>query len=203
MDYKERIAEEAEKMFVKYGIRAVTMDSIAQELGISKRTIYENFEDKDTLLTHVIHNKARQQKDAFYMIMASCDNVIEVVFKIIETALNQIGNTNPTYMMDLKKYHHKVYTRLYSRGDLRNSEMSLAILSRGVEEELFRGDINIEIVNEGVQGVIDSAHANETFRNPNYKRLEVLDNLLFNFLRGISTDKGQKLIIEHRNNILN
>ena len=54
MDYSNRISEEAEKLFMKYGIRSVTMDMIAHELGISKRTIYENFSDKNSLVIHVI-----------------------------------------------------------------------------------------------------------------------------------------------------
>jgi AcrR family transcriptional regulator len=194
MDYQERITDEAIVLFNKYGIRAVTMDMIAQELGISKRTIYENFSDKDTLLMNVIRSKANRQKEAFDQIMENCSNVIEVIFTIIETAFDQMRNANPTYLMDLKKYHYKVYEKVMNRGDFRNSEMSLGILNRGVEEGIFRDSINVELVNEGIQGFIDAAHSNDVFHNSKYTRLEILDNLLFSYLKGISTNKGIELI---------
>jgi AcrR family transcriptional regulator len=198
MDYIDRIAEEAELLFSKYGIRAVTMDTIAHELGISKRTIYENFSDKDALLTHVIRSKASKQREIFFQIMEGSDNVIDVIFNIIETAYDMMRNSNPTYMMDLKKYHHKVYEAVCKRGDIRNSEMSLAILKRGVEESVFRNDINIEIVNEGIQGFIDASHASEIFQDNKYSRLDILDNILISYLRGIATATGAQLIESYR-----
>ena len=198
MDYTIRIAEEAESLFLKYGIRAVTMDTIAHELGMSKRTIYEKFSDKDTLLEFVIKRKAEKQKEVFTQIMTDSENVIEVIFKILETAFDQMRNANPTYMMDLKKYHHKVYESVCKRGDLRNSDMSLGILSRGVDEEIFRNEINIDLVNQGIHGFLDSVHTSEIFQDVRFSRIEILDNLLINYLRGISTEKGRVLLETYR-----
>lgn len=198
MDYSKRISEEAEKLFMKYGIRAVTMDMIAHELGISKRTIYENFSDKDSLVTHVIRERALKQKESFKEIMKSSANVIDVVFTIIETAGREMRDTNPNYMLDLKKYHHKVFRLLCDRGEIRNSEMSLDILRRGVEEKIFRDEINIELVNEGIQGFIDSIQENELFHSSKYSKFEIFDNILFSYLKGISTDEGNKIIDEYR-----
>ncbi|MEE4117000.1 MAG: TetR/AcrR family transcriptional regulator [Marinilabiliaceae bacterium] len=198
MDYSKRISEEAEKLFMKYGIRTVTMDMIAHELGISKRTIYENFSDKDSLVTHVIRERALKQKESFKEIMKSSANVIDVVFTIIETAGREMRDTNPNYMLDLKKYHHKVFRLLCDRGEIRNSEMSLDILRRGVEEKIFRYEINIELVNEGIQGFIDSIQENELFHSSKYSKFEIFDNILFSYLKGISTDEGNKIIDEYR-----
>jgi hypothetical protein len=76
--------------------------------------------------------------------------------------------------------------------------MSLAILKRGVEESVFRNDINIEIVNEGIQGFIDSSHASEIFQDNKYSRLDILDNILISYLRGIATATGAQLIESYR-----
>lgn len=193
-----RIAEEAESLFMKYGVRAVTMDMIANELGMSKRTIYEKFSDKDTLLDYVIRRKAAKQKEIFYHLMKESDNVIDVIFGILTSAFDQMSNTNPTYLMDIKKYHHKVYDAVCKRGDLRNSELSLAILKRGVEEGVFRPEINVDIVNEGIHGFIDSSHSGDLFQGTRFNRMEILDNILFSYLRGISTDKGVILLEKYR-----
>ncbi len=198
MEYTLRITEEAEKLFMKYGIRAVTMDMIASELGMSKRTIYEKFHDKDTLLAHVIKNKSEKQKEVFHKLDESCENVIELIFTILSAAFSQIREASPNYMLDLKKYHHKVYKMVCSRGDIRNSEMSLAILKRGVKEKIFRHDINIEMVNEGVQGFIDAAQAGDLFSSGKFSRFDIIDNLLINYLRGISTELGIQLLIKYR-----
>jgi len=198
MEYRERITEEAAALFMKFGIRAVTMDSIAHHLGMSKRTIYEHFADKDELLISVINNMAAKQKDLFRRLMDEADNVIEALFEMLRIASAHFTNTNPTYFMDLKKYHYKVYEHICQKGDIRNFEMSLAMLRRGLEEKIFRDDINIEIVNAGIHSVIDATKDNEDLPPEKYSRFEIIDNLLFNYLIGISTSKGQKLINKYR-----
>ena len=198
MDYRERITEEAAVLFMKFGIRSVTMDSIAHHLGMSKRTIYENFADKDELLISVINSMASKQKDVFMKIMNEADNVIEALFEMLRIASNHLTNINPTYFMDLKKYHYKVYEHICQKGDIRNFEMSLAMLRRGVEEKIFREDINIDIVNAGIHSVIDSTRDNDDLPPEKYSRFEIIDNLLFNYLIGISTAKGQKLINKYK-----
>ena len=194
MDYNKRITEEAAVLFMKYGIKSVTMSSIADQLGISKRTIYEHFSDKDELLYSVIRSMAGRQKEAFSQIMEESDNVIEALFEILRVASGHFRNTNPNYFIDLKKYHYKVFERICNKGDIRNYEMSLKMLRRGVSENLFRDDINIEIVNAGIHGVINITHDENYLPADKYSRFEIIDNLLFNYLLGISTAKGQELI---------
>ena len=198
MDYKDRITEEAAHLFMKYGIRAVTMDSLSHHMGMSKRTIYENFSDKDELLLHVIETMAAKQKEVFRRIMDSSENVIEALFNMLTSASAHMKNQNPTYMRDLKKYHYSVYERICSKGDIRNYEMSIAMLKRGVDEGIFRKDLNLDIVNIGIHGVIDITRDNEELSLAEYTNLEILDNLLFNYLIGISTSKGQKLINQYK-----
>ena len=190
MDYRDRITEEAAGLFMKFGIRAVTMDSIAHHLGMSKRTIYENFSDKNELLMSVISSMAEKQKKVFRTIMDQSDNVIEALFEMLRIAYAHFNGMNPTYLIDLKKYHHSVFEMMCEKVDMKNSELSLAMLRRGVEEKIFRDDINIEIVNAGIHGVIDATRDEEAFPLDKYSRFEIIDNLLFNYLIGISTAEG-------------
>jgi AcrR family transcriptional regulator len=198
MDHRERITEAAAVLFSKFGIRAVTMDSIANQLGMSKRTIYEYFANKDELLVSVINNMAAKQRNVFMKIMDESDNVIEALFEMLRIASTHFNNTNPTYFVDLKKYHYKVYEMICQKGDIKNFEMSLAMLRRGVEEKIFRDDINIEIVNAGIHSVIDATRDNEDLPPDKYSSFEIINNLLFNFLLGISTAKGQELINKYK-----
>jgi AcrR family transcriptional regulator len=198
MDIRERIIQAAAVLFMKFGIRAVTMDSIANHLGMSKRTIYEQFADKDELLMSVMENMAARQKESFRGIMDTAGNVIEALFEILRIATLHFNNTNPTFFVDLNKYHYKVYERICQKGDIKNYEMSLAMLRRGIDEKVFRDDINVEIVNIGIHGALDITRENEELSEGKYSRFEILDNLLFNYLIGISTPKGQELINKYK-----
>jgi len=201
MDNRERITEEAAGLFMKFGIRRVTMDSLASHIGISKRTIYENFADKDALLISVIQSMVGKQKKLFFDQMAKSENVIEVIFNILKIASGHFQNADPSFLTDLRKYHYKVYERIINKSDIRNYEMSMALLKRGVEEKIFRSDLNIEIVNAGIHGFMDLTRSSEYFPTGRFDRREVLDNLLFNYLRGISTKNGCELIDKYRNQI--
>lgn len=198
MDVRERIIQEAAVLFMKFGIRAVTMDSIAHHLGMSKRTIYEHFADKNELLMSVMETMAARQKESFRSIMEKADNVIEALFEILRIATLHFTNTNPTFFMDLNKYHYRVYEKICQKGDIKNYEMSLAMLRRGVDEKVFRDDLNIEIVNIGIHSALDIARENEELSAGRYSRFEILDNLLFNYLIGISTPRGQELINKYK-----
>lgn len=201
MDNKDRITLEAAGLFMKFGIRRVTMDSLASHIGISKRTIYENFADKDALLMSVIQSMVRKQKELFLDLMVKSENVIEVIFSIFEIAAGHFQNADPSFLSDIRKYHYKVYERISNKSDIRNYEMSLALLKRGVEEKIFRGDLNIEIINAGIHGFMDLTSNSEYFPPGRFKRNDVIDNLLFNYLIGISTKPGCELIDKYRNQI--
>ena len=107
---------EAGILFGKYGIKSMTMDSLAEELGISKRTIYERFKDKDTLLFEVIrYYKNLTQQEALRLIDQS-DNAIEALFRIIKMTIDQMMRMSPSFFHDFKKYHQKVFKQLSDPG---------------------------------------------------------------------------------------
>ncbi|MCF8221653.1 MAG: TetR/AcrR family transcriptional regulator [Bacteroidales bacterium] len=199
MDYRDRITAEAAALFMKYGVRAVTMDSIAHELGMSKRTIYEHFSDKDTLLENVIRTMAEKQKVVFREIMDKSGNVIEAVFEILRVASSHFRTSSPTYLIEMKKYHYGVYENLCRKSDIRNFEMSLNMLRRGVKEKIFRDDLNIDIVNSGIHAAIDITRDNQYLPDRQFSRADIINDLLINYLRGISTEKGRKLIDKYTN----
>ena len=87
----------------------MTMDSLAEELGISKRTLYERFKDKDTLLREVIlFYKNRTQAEASDLIEKS-DNAVEAMFRIMKMSIDQMMRMSPAFFHDMRKYHGKVF----------------------------------------------------------------------------------------------
>ena len=111
MDIRDRIIEEASESFKTYGIRSVTMDSLANQLGMSKRTIYEIFQDKDELLMEVLKRMAQQQKDLVKRVLDESENSIVAIFRMLEINRDNFQYMSPAFQSDLKKYHHDILVK--------------------------------------------------------------------------------------------
>ena len=196
MDVRERIVVEAGILFGKYGIKSMTMDSLAEELGISKRTIYERFQDKDTLLFEVIrYYRNLTQQEALRLIDQS-DNAIEALFRIIKMTIDQMMRMSPSFFHDFKKYHQKVFKQLSEPGEIRDFSMTRRLLEKGIEQEVFRDDINLEIVNHAIHSLFDLFGHHSKMIDAGFHRKDMFDHILIPYFRGISTRKGQKLLEE-------
>lgn len=194
MDTRLRILKEAGLMFSKYGIRSITMDHIANELGISKRTLYEIFADKDDLVSQAIEEGASVHKKICYKIVGESDNVIEAIFKIGKLNYDMFGKINPLFFEDLKKFHSEVFGRIHQKGQLRDFSITQSLFERGVLEGVISDRINIEVVNAFVHKIIDIIHTEEmkVFKND-----DILQSAFLPYLIGISTEKGRELIQEY------
>jgi len=196
LEVKDRILVESGLLFAKYGIKSMTMDSLAEELGISKRTIYERFKDKDTLLREVIlYYKYQTQVQAHELIDQS-DNAIEALFRIIKMTVGQMQRMSPAFFHDFKKYHQKVFKQFSEPGEVRDMSMTRKLLETGVKQEVFRDDIDIEIVNHAIHGLFDMFGHNSSMIDAGFDRKDMFDHILIPYFRGISTKKGRKLLTD-------
>ena len=116
MDNRQRIIEEAALLFRTYGIRAVTMDMLANQMGISKRTIYEVFKDKGELLSGVLKWMTIKQREAMNKIFSDTENVIEALFKMIDLMIDHFQNMSPAFQLDMKRYHNEILKKTRGKG---------------------------------------------------------------------------------------
>ena len=107
MEIKDRILKKAEDLFFVYGIKSVSMDELATSLGISKRTIYENFKDKEDILTSLMIKLRDDRNLAFQEYLSDDYNVVEVFLKVIEIQ-SQMPECNAKFFQDIYKYYPKV-----------------------------------------------------------------------------------------------
>lgn len=196
MEVRERILVESGKLFGKYGIRIMTMDSLAEEMGISKRTIYERFKDKDTLLLEVIMYYKNLTKEEAHQLIDQSDNAIEALFRIIRMTIDQMMRMSPAFFHDFKKYHQKVFKQFAEPGEIRDLSITRKLLETGIKQEVFRDDINIDIVNHGIHALFDLFGHNSNLVEAGFKREDMFEHILIPFFRGISTKKGRKLLID-------
>jgi len=194
MDIRDRIIEEASESFKTYGIRSVTMDSLANQLGMSKRTIYEIFSDKDELLMAVLTRMAQQQKDLVKRVLDESKNSIEAIFRMLEITRDNFQYMSPAFQVDLKKYHHDVLMKNSERIEMPDYRNHYQIIEKGIQEGFFRKEINSDLVNRCLYNLGRSVFDNDQYPFEQFSRREVIRNIFINYLRGLSTPEGLELI---------
>jgi len=192
MELRERIISEAGKLFVARGVRQVTMDTIAQEMGISKRTIYENFKDKNDLLQNILTEATLQHKKNAIDIMSKADNVIVALFAFGEYNRETFNKINPLFFDEMKKYHPQIFQSLMNNGAVRNYELTYTVLKCGVNEGVFLKEINLDIANLFIHHLLDFFQKPEVQEMCNH--IDIFKSVHLPYLRGLCTDKGIDLL---------
>jgi TetR/AcrR family transcriptional regulator, cholesterol catabolism regulator len=194
MEIKQRITEEAALMFRTYGIRAVTMDMLASQMGISKRTIYENFADKNELLIGVLQWMAERQRELTVKTFDESQNVIEAVFSIFDRMNEHFRNMSPAFRLDIVKHHNDILNKLKERREYQYPPDQSEILKRGIREGIFRKEIDVEMTNQCLYEMMRLSHEKDSLSADHVDKGELFRNFYINYLRGISTPKGLELI---------
>jgi len=202
MDTRERILLRAGELFPMVGIRSVTMDYIAADLGISKRTIYELFRDKDELVIQVIEHVMINNNRKLLEIVAETENAIEALYLIIEREHNRMMSFSPVFVEDMKKYFSRIHECFFEDlTKIREFSVSYAILERGLKENIFRKELAIDIVDNYLHELVHFLHTSQRLRLMNLSKEDVLTNILLPYFRGICTRKGQELIDKYFNTL--
>src|SRR5258708_13443815 len=105
MEVKERILSKAADLFMRYGIRSITMDEIATQLGISKKTIYQFFTDKDDMFSAVIDVEIRKNENECNLSLDQAENAVHQIFLALESLNEILKYTNPLMLYNLQKHH--------------------------------------------------------------------------------------------------
>jgi len=191
-DLKERIVITAMKAFTRDGIKAVTMDDIASDLGISKRTLYETFKDKEALLIECVIRHEEEKEIFAAKVIAESENVLEVILKFYKVSIDIYQKVNRRFFEDMKKYPR--VNDIIKQNREKNKRSEIAFFMSGVEQGIFRNDVNFEIVNILVRAQIDFLLSAEIIKD--FPFIDVYESIALTFLRGISTNKGQKILDE-------
>lgn len=199
MDVKEYIIAESDKLFCQYGFKSVTMDDIARHLGMSKKTIYTHFSDKNNIVNIVIEIKLNSQKCLIRANVVAAENAVHEVFFAVTNMKELLSNMNPTLFYDLQKYHPQAW--LYFK-DFREKHLYTTIfenLLRGIKEGYYREDIKSDILTQMRLQQMDLIFNNSSdYTNGMYGIVQVMTELTEHFLYGICTLKGHKLINKYK-----
>jgi AcrR family transcriptional regulator len=199
MELKERIIEEASHLFFQKGIKSVTMSDIACHLGISKRTLYENFRDKEDLLSICLAVQMEQTAAEMKNLIKTSENTIDAMMRIYAKQLNNVCEFNKSALYDLKKYHPRLYENIDSKQH-ENVSIFLPLFKRGIEQGLVRDDLNCEVLLWLLKAQFKMLMEN-FMPTDKFPIEQFFEAIILNFTRGIATKKGNDMIDERLDRI--
>lgn len=200
LDTKEKILKAAEGLFVKYGIRSISMDEIARHLSVSKKTLYQHFADKDELVTMVIQEHMQEMKKFYEELTEQSANSIEELHHISVCLRRDMEDMNPSLLFDIQKFHPRAWAvwtehknNFIHRSIVRNIE-------QGIKEGNFRPDINANIIGQLRLANIENCFDDRIFPQKKFSIIEVQTQIFEHFVHGLCTEKGKKLYQKYKEN---
>ncbi len=196
MDLKEKILRTSLDLMMRIGPQSVTMDMVARDCGISKRTLYETFPNKHNLICDVIEYNQQQANAKFTQIFEQSANSFEALMGVYTVARELISKTSPVFLTDIKRLYPEAFDE-YKAQEL-NHILSLAkIISKAKEEGLVLPGIKCKIAAYIFNNNMKYLHHMQDFPFPEYSATEVFDGAFLNFMRGMATTKGQEIIEDY------
>lgn len=194
MEPKERILVKAEELFIQFGIRSVSMDDIANNLGMSKKTLYQYFADKDELVEAVVDGHISMMKGECISSREKASNAIHEIFLTMQHISNELNNMNPMLLFDMEKFHFKAYQRFREYKDRFLLQIIRNNIEWGIREELYRPDLNIDVLCKyRIESIMIPFNV-AVFPPGKYNLANTAEVLIENFTYGMATIKGHKLI---------
>ncbi|MFP4447304.1 MAG: TetR/AcrR family transcriptional regulator [Bacteroidales bacterium] len=184
------IIEKVSALYLQYGIKSVTMDDVARELGISKKTLYKYVENKIELVSHFVDYILGQRLCTVQEIQKEKHNAIEELFKVNEYVIEMLRNYNPSMEYDLRKYYPQQYEKVRKHRRTNMYQAVLANIQKGKKEGLFRSELNEDIISRVHVSRIENSFANEMFSIEELTSKEFITEMMEYHIRGIASKKG-------------
>ena len=192
-EQKDRILSYAIENFSRNGIRNVKMDDIASDLGISKRTLYQLFKDKENLLIECFKYSEKRSAELYSELTESTDNILELYTKWLKMRIDEIRSINPQFFSDLNKYSR--VQKYFRDVSAMKSKEGLKFINMGIAQGLFRNDINYNVLLRISEITAESIMRNELYLEYSYDDLFGSASIMSG--RGICTKKGYDLLDQY------
>ena len=194
MNTKQKILIQARAMFMRYGMKSITMDDLSRELAVSKKTLYEHVESKADLINKVIEYDFEMTFKELARILSSSKNAMDEMLELGRFVIKQLRDISPSTWYDLQKYYREGYVKMM---EFHNEHVYVIIknnLERGINDGLYRNDLNIDIVAKlytaNTLAVVDENH----FPLKKYNRENLFTEYMHYHLHGIASDEGLKYL---------
>lgn len=185
-----QIINSVNRLFMRYGLKSVTMDDIARELGMSKKTLYVYFRDKNDMVVKTLRYFMEEHQCKLDVIYDGRQNAIDESFEIFKMVTEDLQEVKPTIFFDLKKYYPEAW-KMYE--NYRSDHIPTLVeqnLKKGIEEGLYRPDINTRIISIAYTNLIHSIFEADYFSPKEYDFKTLYLDIFHYHIHGISSQKG-------------
>ena len=202
METKEKIIETAKDQFMRFGVRSVTMDDIARMAGVSKKTIYQEFSDKNQLVYETFESAIAQDKKMMELIPKYQDGVIEHLLGLSTFIRKRFSDFNPMVLNEIQRYFPQCWQLFEEFTNKHIVNEIIELLEKGKTEGVIRKELNSEIIAlmriEQMMLTFDPLK----FPTSKYNQLELQLQIFEHFLYGIFTDKGKEAYQNQKETVL-
>jgi TetR/AcrR family transcriptional regulator, cholesterol catabolism regulator len=197
-ELKEKIVEGAAELFMRYGVRSVSMDDIARHLAVSKKTLYLHFSDKEDLVTMASIAHIEISKKQYESLTKMATNAIDELARISVCLRKDMTEMNPSLLFDLQKYHPKAWAAWLDHKNIYIRESVVRNIKQGVKEGYYREDVDPEVIAAIRIEQIPLAFDERIFPRNKFSLAEVQLQIFDHFVYGLCTDKGKKLYQKYK-----
>lgn len=198
MEPQEKILKAALSMFFRYGIKHVTMDDIARELGMSKKTIYQFYKEKDDLVNQLCDTELHVQEKMFDDISNAAKDSIHEIMLISMRMKEMMQSINPLFFMDMQKFYPAAFKRFQKFKEDCAYKNVYNNIKRGMELGIYRPDLDADFASRYRLLQIDMMMFGNHFNYDRVSLTQTNELLLEMFVYGICTVKGHKLVNNYK-----
>jgi len=196
---EERIIEGGEELFLTAGIKSVTMDDIAKHLGISKKTIYHFFKDKNELVVALTKKKLKEDEEQMEDIISRSTNVIEEMINMMKCSEEIFSRINPVVIHDMQKYHSDAWKEFQNFKTNVLARTLEELLTKGIKQGYIRPEIDVKIIARMRVSQFEIGFNPIIFPIAEFNPWTVQVQFQDHFNYGICTLKGYKLLNQYKN----
>jgi len=193
-----RILLKARDLMLQSGLRQVTMDDLAHQLGISKKTIYQYYKDKDDLVKAVVNLELKEHELTCKDCKSKAENAIHEMFLLMENMKAMTQTMNPNSMMELEKHFSNAFDMIKNHKDEFLFSLIKQNLMKGLEEGCYRKDLDIDIISKFRLETVFIPFNLHLFPLSKFNSLEVHTQLMEHFVYGLMTIKGHELMDRYK-----
>jgi AcrR family transcriptional regulator len=195
---EEQILKRSESLFRKRGFKRVTMDEIAREMGMSKKTVYKYFTNKRDLVLKNIRLKIELEKSQFCVLHDESKDAVEEMMRLIRHVIDMFEKNNPAVFAELKRYYPGSWTLMDGFIRKHVHQRIHQNIERGKREGLYREDIDSDILAKMYVAKVKSIMEEDWFPKSRYNKRHLLEVLIEYHIRGIAADPGLQLFDEYK-----
>lgn len=193
---KIEIVKAALEVYMKFGIKSLTMDEMARQLGVSKKTLYQFVSDKNELVEDCLKYAQNIDMACMTSIFSQNLNAIEELLEVGRHLVKTLGAIHPSIFFDLSKYHPNALKSMHKHKYVAVRETLMTNLRKGIEQGVYRDNLSPEIVSRLHMAAMDSIMTGDVIVNLDFRIDEVYSEYFRYHIRGIASEKGLEFLKE-------